>query len=470
MSKRGAIVKFCVIGVLVIMGLVLCFANFLVPFTQYNFVGFYNAIKSKMGIDLNGGVLAVFDCEKADGSTDFSKEVDATIKRIESLLTNNNYTEAVVTKQGVNPNYKIRIEVPGMEDSTEIFDAIGTPANIEFMNPVGSQTDAQTYNESEIFLDGKGISKVEALPNSEQGKTDYVIQLTFTEDGKNNFISKAQSAGGQYLAIFSNKKLIMAPQITSENASTLGANGTVLITGSYTKERAEEFALQIESGLYNVKLQTSETSIIPATVGEGALLAGIIALLVGIVFIFILMWALYGDLGLLSNLSLLVYSIIFFFFLAAIPAVQLTLPGIAGIILSLGMAVDANVLIFEQIKSEYKDGKRFIPAVKAGFDKSIKTILDANITTIIAAAVLYILGTGAIKGFAITLFLGVAISMFVSLLITRSFAKLYLYINPENAKRARLQLPPVMAVEPQGKEVTPKTPAKRKLNMGGNAK
>jgi protein-export membrane protein SecD len=312
-------------------------------------------------------------------------------------------------------------------------------------------------------MDGKGVSRVEAIPNPDTGKTDYVIQVHFTSDGTKLFTSKVKDAGGQYLAIFSNETLIFAPTISSENAATLGSDGTVLITGDYTKEQAESTALKIESGLYTVGLTASETSIIPATLGEYALNAGVISLLVGIGFIFLIMWLLYGDLGILSNLSLLVYAVIFFFFLAVIDAVQLTLPGIAGIILSLGMAVDANVIIFEQVKDEHQSGKRFAPSVKAGFDKSVKTILDANITTIIASIVLYVLGAGSIKGFAITLFLGVAISMFVSLLITRSFAKLYLYINPENAKRARLK----MATTENSAPKVVRPAVKRKLNMGG---
>jgi protein-export membrane protein SecD len=150
------------------------------------------------------------------------------------------------------------------------------------------------------------------------------------------------------------------------------------------------------------------------------------------------------------------------FFLAVVDSVQLTLPGIAGIILSIGMAIDANIIIFERIKDEFKNGKRMSTAIKAGFDKSIKTILDANITTVIAGVVLYILGTGAIKGFAITLLLGVLISMFTSLVITRSFAKLYLYINNKNPKRVGLKAP--KGEEAAAVVVAPKT---RKLNLGG---
>jgi protein-export membrane protein SecD len=471
MTKAKAVVKFCVIGVLVLIGLTLCFVSFRpIPFTETDFNSFYDAIKGKMGIDLNGGVLAVFDVTADDGSKDLGKEVDATMRRIEDMLSAKNYTEATVMKQGTYPNYKIRIEVPGMDNTEEIFEAIGTPANIQFTAPVSSAVSSGSDIGSNVpFLDGKGLAKVEVVADG----TGYAIKLTFTAEGKAEFRKQVTeggtnggNAGGMYLPIYSNGKAISSPQITSTDVDKLGSDGTVLITGDYTKESADNFALQIESGLYSVKLSASETSIIPATAGEGALLAGIIALLAGLVFIFFLMWLRYRDLGLLSNLSLLVYTILFLFFLAVIDAVQLTLPGIAGIILSIAMAVDANVLIFEQIKEEYKSGKRFASAVESGFNKSVRTILDANITTIIASVILYIFGTGAIKGFAITLFLGVAISMFAGLVITRGLAKLYLYINPDNALRANFRDVNIPA-DSQKAEAAVSVKTKRKLNLGG---
>ena len=241
-------------------------------------------------------------------------------------------------------------------------------------------------------------------------------------------------------------------------------DGKVLITGSYTKESADSFALQIESGLYTVGLTVSEMSYIPATLGEGAIKAGLIALAIGLVLIFILMTVIYRDLGLIANLSLIIYTVIFVFFLAIIDSIQLTLPGIAGIILSIGMAVDAYILIFEQIKEEYRTGKRFAAAVHSGFNKSIVTILDANVTTIIVSLILYFLSSGSIRGFAITLVLGVAISMFVGLVITRALAKLYLYINPDNANRANIK---IRKQDLEKIETQPVVPQKRKLNMGG---
>ena len=420
MNKKKAITKFIIICVLIVVGFLACFANFRLPFSSQKYVGFMGAIEKKMGIDLKGGVLAVFDTT-ANGEGDYSDQIDATVLRLEKTLTSRGFVEATVVRQGD----KIRIEIPELQDTEELTRAIGEPAQIDMRTSSGT-----------VFLSGKQIKGVEYYWDSQAYK--HGVKLTFTDEGGSLFRQEVQNAGiGGTISIFVNDREISRPKIESLEA---GKDNTTVITGdSYTKESAELFKTQIESGLFEVKLSLSETSVIAPTLGEGALTGGIIACIVGLVFIFILMYLIYGDLGLLSNLSLLVYMVLFLFALAVVGSVQLTLPGIAGIILSLGMAVDANVVIFETIKDEYKSGKRLPVAIESGFNRSFWTIFDANITTIIAAVVLYLLGAGAIKGFAITLFLGVVISMFCSLVITRSFAKLYLYINNNNAKRLRLK-------------------------------
>ncbi|MBS7401268.1 MAG: protein translocase subunit SecD [Eubacteriales bacterium] len=463
MNKTRAIIKYCVICVIVAIAVALCFVEFTFPFTNTKYVGCYQAIKNKMGIDLNGGVLAVYTVTPSENSTDLDNEVNATINRIKNTLSKQGYLESTVTRQGTNPNYKIRIEVPGMSNTEDIMDAIGTPANIEFMEPTADQSAAQTYDANKIFLTGEDLSGVKVVSDPENA-ANYAIQLSFTNEGKTKFREKVNDAGGQYLSIFSNKTLVSAPTISSDNASTLGSDGKVLVTGQYTKESADSFALQIESGMYTVGLDISQMSYIPATLGEGAIKAGLIALAIGMLIIFALMIIIYRDFGLLANLSLIIYTVIFVFFLAIIDSIQLTLPGIAGIILSIGMAVDAYILIFEQIKEEYRSGKNFAAATHAGFNKSIVTILDANVTTIIVSLILYLLSSGSIKGFAITLALGVGISMFVGLVITRALAKLYLYINPENAHRANIKSKPS---DEAVIEVKPAVLQKRKLNMGG---
>ena len=471
MNKTRAIIKYCVICVVVAIAVALCFVEFTFPFTNTKYVGCYHAIKEKMGIDLNGGVLAVYTVSPSKNSTNLDREVDATINRIKNTLSNKGYLESTVTKQGANQNYKIRIEVPGMDNTEEIMETIGKPAIIEFMEPT-SQEEAQNYDKDKIFLTGEGLAGVNVVSDPKDAAY-YAIQLKFTEEGKKLFREKVKAAGDKYLAIFSTiggtHDLVGSPHIDAAIANTLGAEGSVLIsgegTGKYTREKADEFALQIESGLYKVGLEISQKSYIPATLGEGAIKAGLIALGIGLLLIFVLMIVVYRDFGLIANLSLIIYTVIFIFCLAMIDSIQLTLPGIAGIILSIGMAVDAYILIFEQIKEEYRSGKRFAAATHAGFNKSVITILDANVTTIIVSMILYFLSSGSIRGFAITLALGVAISMFVGLVITRSLAKLYLYINPDKASRANIKLKKLDNTEVV--ENKPTVPQKRKLNMGG---
>ena len=467
MNKTRAIIKYCVICVIVAIAVALCFVEFTFPFTNTKYVGCYQAIKNKMGIDLNGGVLAVYTVTPSENSTDLDNEVNATINRIKNTLSKQGYLESTVMRQGTNPNYKIRIEVPGMSNTEDIMDAIGTPANIEFMEPTADQSAAQTYDANKIFLTGEDLASVstvqEAKVNKEKSTSPYyAIELHFTNEGKVKFREKVKDADKQYLSIFSNGQIVNAPVIN--DATTLGSDGSVLITGDYTKEEADDFKLRIESGMYTVGLDISQMSYIPATLGEGAIKAGLIALAIGMLIIFALMIIIYRDFGLLANLSLIIYTVIFVFFLAIIDSIQLTLPGIAGIILSIGMAVDAYIVIFEQIKEEYRSGKNFAAATHAGFNKSIVTILDANVTTIIVSLILYLLSSGSIKGFAITLALGVGISMFVGLVITRALAKLYLYINPGNSHRANIKSKPS---DEAVIEVKPAVPQKRKLNMGG---
>ena len=432
MTKKKAIAKFVIICLCVALGVAAIFAKFTVPFTETRFLGFWAAIENKMGIDLKGGVMAVFDVKPQDGTAAYPSlaEVQATETRLLNAFSNAGLTEATVQRQGQEGAWKIRVEVPGLKEVDEIFDAIGDPASLDFRLEESATATPQVV--------AKDIKKVETYQNPEDRK--WGVLLSFTPAGTKKFQDMVKTAGlNGTTYIYINSDLYSRVTVSSTDA---GANGTTVITlgkTNATKSDAEEFKLKIESGLYEVKLDTLETSIIPQTLGSGALLGCIICLVIGLLFIFLFMWFRYGDLGLLSNLSVILYMVLFLFSLAVVDAVQLTLPGVAGIILALGMAVDANIIIFERIKDEYRSGKRLGIAMQNGFNKSIWSIFDSNITTIIGGLVLFFLGTGPIKGFAITLILGVAISMFCSLVVTRSFAKLYLVLNSSNANRLKLE-------------------------------
>jgi preprotein translocase subunit SecD len=298
---------------------------------------------------------------------------------------------------------------------------------------------------------------------------EWGILLTFTNSGGSAFRDMIRNAD-EFTFIYRNGEEFSRVNVGDKTA---GSNNTAVITlgtranGQMpSRQDAVEFQRQIESGLFAVSLDIAEMSIISQTLGAGALMGCIIALAIGLIFMLIFMYLRYGDLGLLSNLSLCVFMVLFLLALAITPAVQLTLPGIAGIVLAVSMAVDANIIIFERIRDEYQTGKRLSVAVKSGFDRSLWTIFDSNITTIIGAGVLWFLGTGPIMGFAITLMLGVVISMYCSLVVTRSLAKLYLVVNPTNARRMRLtnNNPYITEIDNTPK---PRRTTKRQLNLGG---
>ncbi|MBO5926494.1 MAG: SecD/SecF family protein translocase subunit, partial [Clostridia bacterium] len=211
-------------------------------------------------------------------------------------------------------------------------------------------------------------------------------------------------------------------------------NSSAEITGLSSYEEAESIAAVIKAGRLPLEFDVGEANRISATLGENALMASIYAGVIGMIIIFAIMIIRYRGLGIASSLALTIYATVLILLLAIVPWVELTLPGIAGIILSIGMAVDANVIIFERIKEEFKQGKTVVSAVNAGFKRAFITILDSNITTILASIVLWILCPGSIKGFAITLLIGVVLSMFTAIVITRSLVKLLLNLASNKSK------------------------------------
>ena len=429
MTKRKAKVKFALLAIIAAIGILLTCFSFRIPFTTIRYNGFANAIR--LGLDIKGGVLAVYEASVEDDQVDeFDSRLDATISRLEQFLADEDYSEAVVYKQGTN---KIAIEVPDVDDPQAIFDIIGQPASLEISRE-GSSLPALT---------GDDIKSAKAYyqQTSETSTAQWGVSIEFTASGTTKFYDLTNEAyndsennkvdiyiGGTFF-----NKLTVNSAISDGSAFITGGDGTM------TQEEAEEYATKILSGTFSTKLTLVSNSVVSATLGKEALTYGIIAGAIGLLLIFIFMIVCYGVMGVLADFALIFYLIIYAFILQAVPLVQLTLPGIAGIILSLGMAVDANVIVFERIKEEYASGKKIHMSVNSGFKNAFSAILDSNVTTIIASVVLYILGTSTIKGFAITLFFGILISMFTSLVVTRSLLKTYLPINSTNPKWYKLK-------------------------------
>ncbi len=421
-TKKRGVKNIVILGIVLVLGLFLSFASFRIPFTVYNYNGFMNSIK--LGIDLEGGVLAVYDVLPVEGDIgDFDSQVDATVVRIQDLLTENGYTEATIVKEGDGvSDTKIRVEVPDVDSPDEILDLIGTPATLEIKKTEGVEAEAE--------LTGKHIKDVYTAYQ----ENEYGVMIEFTNEGADIFAdltAELQPSTGS-LYIYIDGELFSSPTVQS-----VIADGTTFISGSMSSQaEADAFATKILSGTFNVDLQLNSNEKVSATLGEDAIVLGIIAMAVALVLIFAFMIAIYRGFGIVSSISLLFYVVLTLFFLQAVPFVQLTLPGIAGIILSLGMAVDANVIIFERIKEEYRSGKKLKASVQTGFKRSYAAVIDGNVTTLLASAVLFIFGTGPIKGFATTLGLGVLVGVFCSLIISKALCSSFAAIKGEEKDAA----------------------------------
>ena len=432
--KKNSILNFVAVAVLTIIGIVLSVCSFIIPYTNgatYN--GFANSIS--LGLDLAGGISVVYDCSLSEDSNtdDLNAAIDATVSRLENVI-GGEYSEAIITRQG---NSEIRIEVPSVTDSNQIFELIGDPTPLYMTLTEGG--DAR--------ISGSDISNVYVSYQNSQ----YGVVINFTDEGRTNFSNLTREAanGDQRIYIYLGEinssnlwnQLTCTEQITS--GSTFISSGDS--SSSWTYEDAQNYSLQIMSGTFNVTLDLKESNVVSATLGSEALKYVIIGGAVGLVLIMLILWLRYGDFGLLASFALVIYIVLMLFFLQAISFVQLTLPGLAGIVLSIGMAVDGTVIIFEKTREDYRAGKKIPMAARNGFKRAFWPIFDSNITTIITSLVLYILGTSSIQGFAITLLIGIVLSMFMNLVIMRFFVKWYLLFNSVKAKRLHLpkQLKPI---------------------------
>lgn len=354
-----------------------------------------------LGLDLKGGVFVEYEATlseemKAEGYN-FDTLLESTISIIGKRLTEKGYPEATVSKLGTSG---IRVEIPDVTDPAAVLDLIGSPAKLEFLDPEGN-----------VFMEGRHLETA-LLASDELGQPAVTFKLN--AEGAELFGNMTAKNIGKTITILLDGETLMAPTV---NSAIFGGN--VLVTGSFTKDRAETIALQLQSGALPLDLRQDKLDTISATLGIDALGTSVLAAIIGIALVMVLMGVRYRLCGLLADWALVIYIILLFLFLAALPGIQLTLPGIAGIILSIGMAVDANVVIFERVKEEVKSGRPMVHAVRIGFKNGLTAVLDSNITTLIAAVVLLLFGTGSIQGFAVTLLMGVLTSMLTAIVVTR---------------------------------------------------
>lgn len=372
----------------------------------------------KQGLDLVGGSIIVFEPDVKDLSKVTSDEMGAAESIIRARLDAAGYSEATISRQG---DTGIRVEIPNIDDPQEAVKMIGATAKLEFLDADGGVI----MDGSKKYVSG-AVSKYGQI--SEGGSNEYYVQLSFSKDGRKVFkeaTQKAVSASSEDKKIISialDGEVQMSPRVQEVIDSD-----SCVITGGYTAEAAESVANLISSGQLPFSLKDAELRSVGPTLGSKALSTSLKAALIGVILVMIFMLLVYRLPGLVADISLVAYislvTLIMAGFFVTKFRVTLTLPGIAGVILSIGMAVDANVVIFERIKDELRAGKSIGAAVNAGFNRAVTAVIDSNVTTIIAAVVLYIFGTGTVKNFAVTLFIGIVISMLTAVTLTKFLLK-----------------------------------------------
>ena len=363
-----------------------------------------------LGLDLRGGVYTVYQAED-DGSEDFDSKMNSTVNILTSRLTRQGFTEATVTRQG---NDRIRVEIPNVTDPNEILRIIGSPAQLYFKDEDGN-----------VIIEGAMVKNAQAAQD-ENGKPCVSFELN--DEGAKLFAEGTAANLGKTISIELDGEVISAPTV---NSVISGGQGQ--ITGSFTADEAKTLANLILSGALPLNLSQLEVSAISATLGDTALDRALMAGIIGVALVMLFMLIRYRLCGLVADIALTIYIMIVVLLLALTGA-QLTLPGVAGIILGIGMAVDANVVIFERIREELAVGRPLPSSVKKGFSNALSAIIDANITTIIAAVVLYAFGTGSIRGFALTLGISVATSMFTAVFVTHKLLDIFVDLGVKNQK------------------------------------
>lgn len=404
-----------------------------------------------LGLDLAGGVSITYQVvgEEKTSAADMSD----TIYKLQQRVYNYS-TEAQVYQEG---NDRINIEIPGVSDANAILEELGKPGSLYFIKQTDSEGNdnySQSYSTDEltgeltyayvlnktideivadgsVVLTGTDVADAQAGSRTDQMQNnEYVVQLEMTEEGTTKFAQATEAAfnAGESIAIYYDGKIVSAPSV---NSAITG--GTAEISGMGSYEKAVQLASTIRIGGLKLELEELHSKVVGAQLGSEAIETSLKAGAIGLIIVMVLMIAVYFIPGLAASLALLLYVAMIVVLLYGFD-ITLTLPGVAGIILSIGMAVDANVIIFARIREELATGKTVGSAMKIGFDKALSAIIDGNVTTLIAAAVLGVIGSGSVKGFAYTLALGIVLSLFTSLVVTRWLLNAFYNLGCKNPK------------------------------------
>ena len=362
----------------------------------FGYFGYDTMDDIKLGLDLAGGVSITYQAVEENPS---SEEMSDTIYKLQQRVQNYS-TEAEVYQEGSN---RINIDIPGVSDANAILEELGKPGSLIFVDESGN-----------TILTGDQVASAKAAIQEKNGQKSYVVSLTFTEEGAKTFADATAKNIGKRIGIIYDGSMVSYPTV---NSAITG--GECYIDGMQDYDEAENLAATIRIGSLSLELEELRSNVVGAKLGQEAIATSLKAGAIGFGIVAVFMIAVYFVPGLASVLALCLYVALELVLLSAFE-VTLTLPGIAGIILSIGMAVDANVIIFTRIKEEIGVGKTVKSAIKTGFSKALSAIIDGNVTTLIAAVVLFWRGSGTVKGFASTLALGIVLSMFTALFVTKA--------------------------------------------------
>lgn len=396
----------------------------IVAFLGFNIAGFqYGGMLDpekgiRKGIDLAGGSVITLQAETENPTDDQMNVVESIFQ---TRLTNAGYTESRISK---SEGGKITVEIPSVFDTDSIAQLLGAMAQLKFVDADG-----------QIILDGATDIKDASYQYSatqQGGNATHHVQVQFAPEAKSKFAEATRKAAAQassgknYISIMMDETVVSSPRVSEEINSD-----SCVITGDFTAETAQNLANQIKSGQLPFNLATISQETVGAELGANALPTSLMAAAIGILLIMIFMVVMYRIPGLIADLSLLIYVGLIGLAMGLMRT-NLSLSGIAGIVLSIGMAVDADCIIFERMKEELRTGKTIKASVEAGFNKAFSAILDSNVTTIITCVVLYISGIGTVTGFATTLGVGVVLSMFTAIVITKFLLKQLVNIGIKN--------------------------------------
>jgi preprotein translocase subunit SecD len=384
------------------------------------------------GLDLKGGTSLVLQANmKNIASSERNSALDSAKTVIENRVNLFGVSEPLVQTTVTNNNdYRINVEIPGVTDVNQVRNLIGTTAQLNFWEEISSS--AAKLGTPDIIniggtyfkktdLTGSDLSQTSVGFDQNTGKPE--VQLVFNSTGAKKFADITQQTVGKRLAIALDNQVIEAPTV---NQAIQGGNA--VITGGFTTDTATQLSTELNAGALPVSLTVLSSSVIEPTLGSSSLTKSLFAGGLGFIIIVVFMTTLYKKLGLIASVALTLYTlfVLAIFKLSSVTpyGITLTLSGIAGFILSIGMAVDANILIFERMKEELRQGKSHETAIELGFSRAWTSIRDSNISTLITSFVLYEFGTGMVKGFALVLAIGVLVSMFSAIVVTRTFLRL----------------------------------------------